>query len=131
MHIPDYFLVLMKQFSNSANESEAENLTQAISEALYMNLGSDARLKIFEAMPVYLQPKKHLFGRRLTDKGSGFDVIRFARFAIISAGLTDDNELRNGLKAYFKSLKIISSRKQSQQIADNLPASLAKLYAEC
>ncbi|MBI2797875.1 hypothetical protein HYX70_01075 [Candidatus Saccharibacteria bacterium] len=131
MQAPDYFLALIKQYANLTNEIEAKNIAVAITNSLYMNLNERSRQQVFAAMPHYLWPKRRLFGHKLSDIQGEFEIDRFVRSAMIQSGLTDENELKNSLKAYFKTLKILSSRDHSQLIADYLPASLARLYSEC
>ncbi len=128
---PDYFLALMKQYANLVSDQEAEHLSTAISSSLYMNLDENSRTQIFAALPSYLQPKKQVFGLRHGDAQAQYDTHRFVRHAIIKTGLTDENELASALRAYFKSIKILGSRASNQIIADYLPASLHRLFAEC
>ena len=131
MQIPDYFLALMKQYGNLMSNQEAKYLVNNLSSSLYMNLDELSRKHIFDSLPAYLKPKKQLFGHRLHDNEAKFDIQRFIRQAMITSGLTDENELAAALRAYFKTIKVLSDRDHTQVIADNLPAGLHSLFAKC
>lgn len=131
MQIPDYFIALMKQYGNLVSDQDANNLVTSLSSALYMNLDEASRKQVFEIIPAYLKPKKQLFGRRLHDEEAEFDIARFVRHAMVTSSMTDENELSAALRAYFKTIKILSDREHNQALADSLPASLHRLFVEC
>jgi len=126
-NIPEHFTALIKQYANLTNNDQAVRLVIEISEGLEVTLSEDSRKLFFAYSPKYLQPRQSKFYDRMFLWNKHYKhKILLQRLQLLQ-NLTDAAEAESRIKAYFKAIKIVSSKKTYANIVHILPPELQHL----
>lgn len=128
--MPEYFQALIKQYCGAVGNEQAERYARAVASAWYHSLSSPARVQLVEALPGYLRPKTQLFFHKRASEpvGEQFELIRQRLSAELQK--TDDTEVNQVLKGFFRSLKVISEPSQKFAYSKLLDKDLKQLFIE-
>ncbi len=126
--IPDYFLALVKQHANLLSNSDAERATRAVTSALDATIEAKRSERLFAILPGYLQPSRQKFFVRLGGLQPRYRHATIVERLKISLQLTDNTEVTNLLKAYFRAVKTVADPHSKIKLARVLPPELNQLY---
>lgn len=123
-HVPEYFVALVKQYANLANNQQSLRAVTNISDSLYRCLDDKSRRWFFYIAPDYLNVRGKMFLTSLKSKNRTYQHNILMDRLRLQQNLTDDTEVENLLSAYLKAVAIVVGPNNTKKLQSILPAEI-------
>ncbi|MDQ5943479.1 MAG: hypothetical protein QG675_247 [Patescibacteria group bacterium] len=122
--VPEYFVALVKQYANLANNQQSLRAVTNISDSLHRCLDDKSRRWFFYIAPDYLSVRGKMFLTSLKSKNRTYQHSILMDRLRLQQNLTDDTEVENLLSAYLKAVAIVVGPKNTKKLQSALPAEI-------
>lgn len=129
-NIPDYFVLLVKQYTNSTSELEAERTTEAVVGSILASCDSTNRIRVNYLLPDYLCSNEKKVFRLSREIQMTMPANTYIKRVKTQLQLSDDSEVRHKTTAILKSLSVVMSARSYNQLLDFLPPYINELNTQ-
>ncbi len=128
--IPEYFIALVKQYANLANNDQSKRAIFNISSSLHRCLDDKSRKWFFYIAPDYLDVHSRMFLTNLKIKNGTYQHSILMDRLRIQQNLTDYTEAENLFSAYMKAVAIVVGPKKTKKLRLILPTEITKTMTQ-